>query len=184
MMANVAVFLSSSELVSPVFLDAAGEVGRKLALARHTLIYGGANCGMMGRLAADCKNAGGKVVGVIPDLDFVRDLDFKNLDEKIVVKSMAERKHKMLDRADVVLALPGGLGTLDEVLDALVLKVAGELKKPIFFLNTLEYWDPFLEALTLMCEQRMINQPLESLFEVAATMEDFLLRWSRQGVQF
>lgn len=173
-MARVAVFCSSSSKVSPMFLMEAEIFGRKMAEAGHAIIYGGANCGMMGQVAQGALRGGGKVLGVIPDLDFAQGLNQEGLTEQVVVRSLAERKERMLSEAEIAVALPGGLGTLDEVFEALVLKVTDQWSKPFYFLNWLDFWGPTLEALTLLEEQQMISRPLNELFSVVEKTEDFL----------
>ncbi len=175
-MARVAVFCSSSTQVSPMFLMEAEIFGRKMAEAGHEIVYGGANCGMMGQVAEGSLRAGGRVVGVIPDLDFAQGLNQEGLTEQIVVRSLSERKERMLSQAEVAVALPGGLGTLDEVFEALVLKVTDQWPKPFFFLNWLDFWSPTLEALTLIEEQRMISRPLSELFSVIEKTEDLIIQ--------
>lgn len=173
-MAKIAVFCSSSDMVSDVFLYEAESVGRDLARAGHSIVYGGANCGMMGRLAAGALSAGGEVVGIIPNLDFARGLNQKGLSQEVVVANLAERKSLMLARSDLALALPGGIGTLDEIFETLVMKVTSQWSKELIFLNFLDFWSPLIEALTLMGEQRMISQPLDTLYEVCADRQALL----------
>lgn len=165
-MAKLAVFCSSSDQVSPLFLSQAAVFGGRLAKAGHTLVYGGANCGMMGEVARGALQAGGEVVGVIPDLDFLQGLNQVGLTQQVIVKTLAERKAIMLNQVDGAVALPGGLGTLDEVFDALVLKVAKQWDKPFWFYNFMDFWEPLLETLSLMAEQRIITQPLDELYMV------------------
>jgi uncharacterized protein (TIGR00730 family) len=178
--AKVAVFCSSSDLVSPIFLSEAESFGRDLAHQGHTLIYGGAGMGMMGKLASGALMAGGEVIGVLPEIDFLLEIVQPGLSRKVVVPSMAERKKVMLDEADVAVALPGGLGTLDEIFEALVLKVTGQWEKRFLFLNVFDFWTPILEALTLMDEQRMIHRNLDELFETFDVREG-LMRSIPQG---
>ena len=175
-MAKIAVFCSSSDMVNAMFLDEAESVGRDMARAGHTIIYGGANCGMMGRMAQAALHAGGQVIGIIPDLDFARGLNQKGLSQEVVVHSLAERKTLMLQEADAAVALPGGIGTLDEIFETLVMKITSQWPKQFYFLNFLDFWTPLTEALTLFSEQQMISQPLEALYEVCPDRKALMLQ--------
>lgn len=174
-MAKLAVFCSSSDRVSPIFLSQAGVFGTKLAKAGHTLVYGGANCGMMGEVARGALQAGGEVIGVIPDLDFLQGLNQVGLTQQVIVKTLAERKSIMLQQVDGAVALPGGLGTLDEIYDALVLKVAQQWLKPFWFYNFMEFWDPMLETLAIMAEQNMITRSLDELYIVTEKEDEIFM---------
>lgn len=173
-MARVAVYCSSSELISPILLSEAEAVGRELALAGHKIVFGGADIGMMGRLANGALGSGGEVFGVIPELDFTDGIVHEGLTKQTVVRTLSERKAVMLAESDAAIALPGGLGTLDEIFETLVLKVTGQWQKPFWFYNVFGFWNPTLEALTMMVESRMISRPLAELVHVADKREDLL----------
>lgn len=180
-MKKVAVFCSSSTTLAPIFLSEAESLGRDLAKAGFEVVYGGASLGPMGALAEGALRAKGKVFGVIPKLDFAQGIVQPGLTRQIEVSTLSERKTLMLSEADAVVAFPGGLGTLDEVTDCLVLKQIGEWQKPIWFYNLLSFWDPFLETLTLMQESRMISCSLDKLYAVAETREE-LVKGLRRGI--
>lgn len=173
-MAKVAVYCSSSELISPMFLAEAEALGKELAVAGHQIIFGGADIGMMGRIANSALAAGGEVHGVIPELDFTDGIVHEGLTKQTVVRTLSERKAVMLNESDAAVALPGGLGTLDEIFETLVLKLTGQWAKPFWFYNVFDFWSPTLEALTLMEETRMITRPLTELIQVADRREDLL----------
>lgn len=157
-----------------MYFSEAEAVGTELARAGHTIVFGGANIGMMGRMANAALAEGGQVFGVIPELDFSDGLVHTGLTKQVVVATLSERKTRMLAEADAAVALAGGLGTLDEVFETLVLKVTNQWVRPFWFLNTFDFWTPTLEALTLMHESRMINRPLAELFDVAERREDLI----------
>jgi uncharacterized protein (TIGR00730 family) len=171
---NVAVFCSSSESVSPLLLSEAESFGAALASRGHRVVYGGCDIGMMGRLADGALKAGGEVIGVVPELDWAAGIVHTGLTSRVAVPTLSERKIAMLERADAAVALPGGLGTLDEIFEALVLKATGQWRKPFWFINWFDFWTPTLEALTLMSESRMINHPLHELYDVVERHEDLL----------
>jgi uncharacterized protein (TIGR00730 family) len=160
------VFCSSSTDVSPMFFSEIELIGEQLAEDGHEIIYGGANCGCMGALARGVQSKNGRLIGVIPQMDFMLDLVQPGLSEQHVVPTLASRKEVMNRLADAFLIYPGGLGTLDEALEVLALKSLGSLEKPVVFYNFLGVWTPFIEALDLLVEQRLIRHRLEDLVQV------------------
>jgi uncharacterized protein (TIGR00730 family) len=163
---KIAVFCSSSNEVSPMFFSEIELLGEQLAEDGHEIIYGGANCGCMGALARGVLRKKGRLIGVLPKMDFMLDLVQEGLSEQHVVETLSERKEVMNRLADAFVIYPGGLGTLDEALEVLALKSLGSMQKPIIFYNFLGAWTPILEALDLLVEQRMIRHSLDELAEV------------------
>jgi hypothetical protein len=146
MIQSLCVFCGSSGAVAREYFDAATELGALLARRQMTLVYGGGNIGLMGAVATAVKAGGGRVLGVIPQ--FMRDkgLAFEDADELIVTRDLRDRKAIMEARADAFCALPGGFGTLEEVLEMLTLKQLEQHLKPIVFLNTEGFFDPLLSV--------------------------------------
>src|SRR5437868_14428774 len=132
---NVAVFCSCSDKVAPVFLSAIEELGAELASAGHAVVYGGATGGCMGALADGVCSRKGRLVGVIPELEFMDGLEHGNLNESHRVKDLSSRKAKMNLLADAFIVFPGGMGTLDEAFEVLALKSAGNFQKHVVFYN-------------------------------------------------
>jgi uncharacterized protein (TIGR00730 family) len=163
---RVAVFCSCSDNISSTFFAEAELVGRILAEAGHTVVYGGANTGCMGELARGVLSRNGHLVGVIPELDFMSGLVQEGLSEQHVVQDLSSRKMAMIDRSDAFLVFPGGLGTLDEALEVMALRSLGTLRKPLFFYNYLGVWSPILDALAILVQQHLIRQPLDEIFQV------------------
>lgn len=163
---KIAVFCSSSENVSPSLLAEAELIGETLAEAGFEVVFGGCKSGCMGALAQGVLSRKGRLVGVIPQMDFVAGLVQENLSESHVVPSLSSRKESMNALADGFVVLPGGVGTLDEALEVLALKSIGGFKKPIIFYNYLDLWTPFLEAMELLVQHRLIRQPLDELLVV------------------
>ena len=143
----VCVFCASAAGASPVYLEAASELGRRIAERGHGLVYGGATVGAMGAVADAALGAGGAVVGVIPDVIREREIDHKGLTELHVVRTMHERKAIMAERADAFVALPGGLGTLEEIFEVWSWRQLGFHAKPVGFLDAGGFWTPLLGAL-------------------------------------
>jgi len=163
---KVAVFCSASDRVSPMFLSEAENLGELLAEDGHQIIYGGTNTGCMGALARGVLRKNGRLIGIVPVMDFMLDVVQENLSERHEVPTLSSRKEVMLKLADAFVVYPGGLGTLDEALEVMALKSLGLLEKPVIFYNFLNYWDATLQALDLMVENRMIYHRLDELVQV------------------
>ncbi len=169
---NVCVFCSSSENVSPMMLSEVEVVGETLARAGHAVVYGGATPGCMGALARGVLKAKGKLIGVVPKMDFMADIVEKGLSERHVVPTLSSRKEAMIRLSDAFVVYPGGLGTIDEAFEAMALKSIGTLRKPIIFYNFLGVWEPLIEALELLREQNFIRDPIRELIHVVDKPED------------
>lgn len=163
---RVAVFCSSSEDVSPMFFSEIERLGESLAKDGHTVVFGGATAGCMGALARGVLGKKGKLVGVVPKMDFIDGLVQPGMTELHEVTCFSDRKLKMIALADAFIVYPGGIGTLDEVFEVLALKSIGTLPKPVVFYNFLDAWNPLLETLDLMVQNRMIRHNLTDLLTV------------------
>jgi hypothetical protein len=141
---SICVYCSSSSAVDPIYVEAARALGQGLAERGRTLVYGGASVGLMGAVAEACHAAGGRVIGVIPrpmqDTRYV----FEAADEIVVTADMRERKAVMAERSSGFVALPGGFGTLEEVLEVLTLKQLKLHTNPIAFINIEGFWEPLI----------------------------------------
>jgi cytokinin riboside 5'-monophosphate phosphoribohydrolase len=133
---NICVFCSSSNAVEQVYFEQAALLGRELAMQGHHLVYGGSNVGLMRELARSVKQYGGKVTGIIPERIHEKGLACELADEIIITRDMSERKQKMAGMADAFVALPGGFGTLEEILEMITLKQLQYHNKPIVFVNS------------------------------------------------
>ena len=137
---NIAVYCASRPGSDPAFARDAYEVGRWIGSHGHTLVYGGSNTGLMGRVADGCLDAGGKVIGVIPGIDEILARQNPRLSRVIFTKDMADRRSEMIRLSDGFIALPGGLGTFDEVTEVLSLKSLDLVKGKVAFFDTLDYY--------------------------------------------
>lgn len=144
---RVCVYCGSSGRVAEPYREAARRTGRLLAEAGMELVYGGGHVGLMGLAADAALDAGGRVIGIIPDFLHSRELTHKSLSELIVVGSMHERKQRMFERADAFAILPGGFGTLDEAFECMTWKQLGLHDKPIVILDADGYWKPLVALL-------------------------------------
>ncbi len=160
-MKTICVFCGSSSGAHEVYMHAAENLGRMIARAGLTLVYGGARVGLMGRTADSALSAGGRVVGVLPDFLAAREIAHAGLSELIVVRSMHERKAVMESRSDAFIALPGGLGTLEEIFEMLTWVQLGVHHKPCAFVNTAGYYDFLRAFLARASHDRFISPAYE-----------------------
>ncbi len=172
-MKAVAVFCSASAASVAEFQQPAAELARQLAESGIEIVYGGSNCGLMGVVADAALAAGGKVRGVIPTVINETEIEHPDLTELIVVESMHQRKKMMFDMSDAIVILPGGLGTLDELVEALTWKQLGIHDIPVYILRTGDFWDLFLEHVDRLVERDLLHGH-ENLFEVFDRAEDLL----------
>lgn len=142
---HICVYCASSIRIPQVYIDAARELGSGLAQRGWSLVYGGGSVGLMGVVAEAVQASGGRVVGVIPQGLLDRELGYLSADDLIVTTTLRERKQIMEDRADAFIALPGGFGTFEELLEMITLRQLGYHDKPIFILNVADYYRHMLE---------------------------------------
>jgi len=178
------VYCGSSPGTDPAFAEAARRFGKILAENGVRLVYGGGSVGLMGALADAVIKHGGEVTGVIPDFLTVRERPKRRAQELVVTRDMHERKREMFERADGFIALPGGIGTLEELVEQLTWAQLGRHKKPILIANINGYWDPLLTLIDHMREQQFMPPPLSVDFLVAKRVEEILpkMREAVRGV--
>ncbi len=164
---SVCVYCGSSTTSDPSY-DAPTELlGQSLAKAGITLIYGGGNPGLMGKVANSCMQAGGKVIGIIPDAILKLEARHDNVTELHVVPNMHVRKQMMAEKSDAFIVMPGGLGTLDETFEILTWKYLGIHNKPVIIANIDGYWNPMLELIRNMADKRFVREEHLNTFVVA-----------------
>ncbi len=161
---SVCVYCSSSENVDSAFTDQAVLLGAALAEKGYSLVYGGGEYGLMGKLAASVQENGGRVIGVIPEALMPR--AYIQADELIVTKDMRKRKATMESRADGFITLPGGFGTLEELLEIITLKQLQFHQKAIVIVNTLGFFDRLLDQFEHSYESRFANPAFKQLYHV------------------
>jgi uncharacterized protein (TIGR00730 family) len=169
---RVCVYCASSRSCALRYHEDAREVGRRLAEAGYAVVYGGGRVGSMGALAEGALAAGGRVIGVIPR--FMQDLEWghRGLSELHVVEDMRARKHRMLADAHAVVALPGGTGTLEELLEAMTLKRLGLFGGAIVLLDTAGFFGHLNALLEASIEQRFMDVRHRAMWQVVATPAD------------
>ncbi|MBB2961301.1 TIGR00730 family Rossman fold protein [Methylobacterium sp. R2-1] len=158
---SVCVYCGSGFGGDPAFAEAACRLGASLARAGVKLVYGGGNVGLMGTVASATLDAGGYVTGIIPDFLKSRERMLDAVQETIVVSDMHTRKRLMFDRADAFVALPGGIGTLEELVEQLTWAQLGQHRKPILLLSVNGFWDPLITLIDHMRAHGFIREGLD-----------------------
>jgi uncharacterized protein (TIGR00730 family) len=171
---RICVYCASSAQVDRVYLDAATQLGRTLAEAGCTVVYGGGGTGLMGALATAALDAGGEVVGIIPRFMIEVEWQHPGVANLEIVEDMRERKHRLLTGSDAVIALPGGTGTLEELFEALTLKRLAIYFNPIMLLNTNGFYAPLDAFMHTLIEQRFMNPEHAALWNLVDRVEDLL----------
>lgn len=182
-MKSLCVYCASSDRLDPKYYDLATQMGTEIARRQWALVYGGGKTGMMGCVARGAKAGGTRVIGVIPDFMKARELEFTEADELISVITMRERKTLMETRADAFLALPGGWGTLEELLEILTLAHLETLRKPIVILNHEGYYDDLLRFNERIIAGNFMRDTIRGKFAVARTVAEvfpLIENWTHQ----
>ena len=169
---SVTVYCSSSTHVPRVYFDAAAELGGAIAKQGWTLVYGGNSVGCMQALSDATRAAGGKVVGITPQVLVDEGIADNNCHELIVSETMRHRKAEMEARGDAFIALPGGLGTFEEIFEIIVGRVLKCHDKPIVLLNIAGYYDPLLAMIEHGIEQRFIKGKAREAYRVVGSVEE------------
>lgn len=176
-MRSVAIFCAASENIAPGYFEAAAEVGAMLGRLGKTMVYGGARFGLMEATAKAAKAAGARIVGVVPDILVERDRVSRLLDEQVGCRNLSERKDIMLERSDVLVALPGGVGTLDEIFHVLAAATIGYHTKRVVLYNVNGFWNPLLATVEEMSQAGFVRGEMEKYLVVAnsiARLEDLI----------
>jgi uncharacterized protein (TIGR00730 family) len=171
---SICVYCASGPGKDPAFMDAAKTFGQILAENGIRLVYGGGSVGLMGALAESVIDHGGEVTGVIPDFLVNREHMLESVQERLITRDMHERKWVMFERADAFVALPGGVGTLEELVEQLTWAQLGRHKKPILALNLARFWDPLCALLEQMEKLDFIRANLPVTLLVADRVEEIL----------
>jgi uncharacterized protein (TIGR00730 family) len=169
---TVCVYCASSRSAHPEYRTAARRLGEVLAAAGMTIVYGGGAVGSMGALADGALGKGGRVIGILPR--FMADLEWghKGLTDLTLVEDLRTRKHMMLTMSSAAIALPGGSGTLEELMEAITLKRLGLYVNPILLVNTRDFFAPLLDALHRAVEERFMDERHLLMWQVVASPEE------------
>ena len=172
---RICVFCGSSPGADPIYIETAVKLGHLLAHQGIGLVYGGASIGVMGAVAGAALEAGGEVIGVIPKHLLDKEVGHHGLTELHVTRNMHERKMKMADLSDGFIALPGGMGTLEEIFEVLTWGQLGIHGKPCGFVNVLGYYDKLLQFLDHAVDQEFLRPQHRSIALVDDTAEGLLM---------
>jgi uncharacterized protein (TIGR00730 family) len=170
---SVCLFCGSSNAADPAYLEAAARFGQTLAAEGVRLVYGGGGVGLMGAAARAAHGAGGRVLGVMPEFLRHREVIYDEV-ETVVVRNMHERKRIMFEQSDAFAVFPGGIGTLEEVVELISWRRLHLHRKPIVFLNQRSFWDPFFALVDHTAAEKMSPAWLANAWGVAAEVDEVL----------
>lgn len=173
---TVCVYCGSGPGTNPRFIESAKALGKILAENKIRLVYGGGSIGMMGAVATSALDNGGMVTGIIPDFLTMRENALTRVQEMIVTPDMHQRKRLMFERSDAFVALPGGIGTLEELVEQLTWQQLGRHSKPVLLANIDGFWEPLLALLAHMRTTQFIRSGLTIDILKAERAEDILPR--------
>jgi uncharacterized protein (TIGR00730 family) len=174
MIKNVCVYASSSELLDNSYMEAATDLGKALAQRGWGLVYGAGGYGLMGAAARGAREAGGSVIGVIPEKMDVDGVVYEGCTELFVTRTMRERKALMEDKSDAFIALPGGFGTFEEVLEIIALRLLMYHTKPVVILNINGYYDALVRQFDVAVEQKFASPKALEMYGVFSGIEQAL----------
>ncbi len=178
---NICVFSSSSNAIAEVYFEEAHALGRLIAEGNHALINGGANVGLMEAVTVAASNHGAKTIGIIPEMLKERSLASDNAHQVIVTPNMQERKARMRDMSDAFIALPGGFGTLEEILEVITLRQLSYHTKPIVFINTNGFFNHLFKQFEVSYNEMFAKDVYRELYFVAANSVeamDFIMNYT------
>jgi uncharacterized protein (TIGR00730 family) len=171
---SICIYCGSGHGSDPAFTEAARLLGITLAREGIRLVYGGGSLGLMGTVAKSVIEHGGRVLGIIPQFLVDREVMLEGLSEMVVTEDMHERKRLMFEAADAFVALPGGIGTLEEVVEQMTWAQLGRHRKPIMLADINDFWTPFITLLHHMHESAFIRPGFELSYGVAREVDEIL----------
>jgi cytokinin riboside 5'-monophosphate phosphoribohydrolase len=168
----ICIFCSSSDILDKIYFENAKIMAKYLANNNYSLIYGGGKIGLMGEVARTFKSEKAKTIGVIPEkLSIVAN---KEDDETIITETMSERKNVMVEKADAFISLPGGFGTLEEILEVITLKQLGYIDKPIVFFNTNNFYGKLFEQFEVIFNEKFAKETSKNLYFISDSPEQII----------
>lgn len=171
-MKNICVYCSSSNLINPIFFEAARQLAICLAKRKHNLVFGAGCVGLMGELARTIHEFGGKITGVMPDRIYQAGVCYENCDELYITKDMRDRKQKMDELSDGFIALPGGFGTLEEISEMITGRQLGYHNKPLVFLNTNNFYSPLIDFFEQMYKYNFATPDTKNMYYISNHPEE------------
>ncbi len=171
---KICIFGASSDHLEKTYIDASYDLGKRIAEAGHTLLFGAGSSGLMGACAEGALRYNGQVIGIAPKLFDEPGFLLRECTEIIFTESLSQRKEKMMKSCDAIIALPGGIGTMDEFFEAITLKQLGLLSAPLVLLNTNRFYDPLYHFLTRMAFLGFMSESCLKLLHLCETPEEAL----------
>jgi uncharacterized protein (TIGR00730 family) len=171
---SACVYCGSSRTSNPAFDAPTIQLGQALAKSGITLVYGGGSPGLMGKVADSCMDAGGAVIGIIPDHILKLEVRHNDLTELHIVDNMHTRKMMMAEKSDAFVIMPGGLGTLDEAFEIMTWKYLGVHNKPVIIANIDGYWDPLLDLIKHMNAHQFVREEHMNTYVEAKTIDQVM----------
>lgn len=187
---RICVYCASSAKVDKIYFDAAERLADEFAKNGVEVVYGGGASGLMGTLADTMLKHGGKITGILPKFMVEVEWEHKGVDNMIMTDTMHERKAKFMEGVDALVALPGGSGTLEELLEAITLKRLGQFTKPIIILNTKGYYEPLLKMFDKAVQENFMNDMHLEIWKVVNEPEEVLAAiknskpWDKGAINF
>ena len=172
---TICVFAASSSRVNEEFNNAATRLGELLAKEGMDVVFGGGGIGLMGKLADAIKKNNGRITGVIPSFMEEEGWGHKGIDGMIITEDMGERKKRLFAMSDAIVALPGGVGTLEELTEAITLKQLSLFDGPVIILNTLGFYNSLLDFFDKMVENQFLRKEHKAIWQVAGTPEEVIV---------
>lgn len=177
-MEKIGVFCSASEQIDEKYFIAASQLGAWMGEHQMTLVYGGANCGLMGAIAREVKSHGGRLMGMVPDVLEERGLLQEDLDVIFPCEGLTDRKDLMIDMSDVLVALPGGIGTLDEVFTVMGQASIGLKNRPLYLLNIDGFWNPLVALIQHLKDSGFMRHDLSHYCTLVDSVDELVERFS------
>ncbi len=173
-MNNIGIFCASSDNMDYPFYIEAGRLGEWIGKEGKTLVYGGANCGLMEATAKAVHENGGHVVGVVPQILIDRNRVSNYIDTKIQCQDLNDRKQLLIEHSDIIIAMPGSLGTLDEVFTVMASNTIGIHNKRVVFWNIDGFWNELFDLFESLKSKGVVNKPFEDLCDSVNTLEELI----------
>ena len=173
---KICVFCSANEQIDPDFFSATEELGRWAAKNGHAIVYGGVNQGLMECLGRAAHEAGGRTIGMVPTIVEKTGRVSDHVEIEIPCDNLSDRKQLMMDKSDVFIALPGGIGTLDEIFTVAASATIGYHQKPVILYNLKGFWNPLIQLLDDLQERGMVRGQWRDYINVISKLEDLDLQ--------
>jgi hypothetical protein len=171
---KISVFAASSNSIDQIYIDAAIDLGQLISENGYEVVYGGGDLGLMGALANSVQQSGGKITGVIPEFMVENGWNHTGVENMIITEDMSSRKKKIFSISDAVIALPGGVGTLEELTEAITLKQLGLFYGPVVILNTDGFYNKLIDFLDYLSVKSFIKADHKNIWKIASTPSEAL----------